>query len=322
MPDVVEAAPSAAIEVDRGALVTWTPEQRQEFRRTGEPPEQPKRQEEAAPSDAGKAPDGEPADPPAAKPQEHTEKGSRRKPGAEERIGELVSETKRLKAELEALKAKPAEAEKPRPVPPPTNSKPKPDDKKEDGKPKYESYEDYLEDLTTWKAKELLAESKRDDEKAQQTKAFLAKVDEAKTRYENFDQVLKPTLDAIEDKEIPQVIRTLIGESDILPDLIFALGNDAAERAKFITMAKTQPGKALRFVALTESLVHEELEAKAKPSVEKPPAKTQTSAPKPPAEVGGRGSTPPDALDSAARANDFRAFKTEADRRALARLKG
>src|ERR1700739_3873520 len=48
-----------SFEVERGPLVTWTPEQRSEFRKTGEPPkkETPKAEEPAAsrPSEADQA---------------------------------------------------------------------------------------------------------------------------------------------------------------------------------------------------------------------------------------------------------------------------
>ena len=111
------------MDVSRGPLVNMTGEQRAEWRRTGEmpkpaEPEQPKT-EDSAPSDAPKEANSEAEMPePAAetetarKPQEH-KKGGR----AEQRINELVSETKRLKQELEALKSRPA-AEQPKPQQP------------------------------------------------------------------------------------------------------------------------------------------------------------------------------------------------------------
>ena len=89
-------------------------------------------------------------------------------------------------------------------------------------------------------------------------------------------------------------------------------------------MAKENPGKALRYIALTETLIKDELEQKKAPSiakVETAPVKPKTLAPPPPAEVGGRASAPGDALVAAAAANDVRAFKAEINRRELARLK-
>jgi hypothetical protein len=108
----------------------------------------------------------------------------------------------------------------------------------------------------------------------------------------------------------------------VLPDILFTLGSDPAELAKFVKMARETPGKALRYIALTESLITEELEGKATPKAEEAPAKPKTHAPRPPSEVGGKAAAPPDALESAAKANDFRSFKAEATRRALAKMKG
>ena len=113
-----------------------------------------------------------------------------------------------------------------------------------------------------------------------------------------------------------------MSESDHLPDILFTLGSEPAELAKFVKMAKETPGKALRYIALTESLIAEELAGKTAKSAEETPAKPKTQAPKPPSEAGGRAAAPPDALESAAKTNDFRSFKAEATRRALAKMKG
>jgi hypothetical protein len=53
-----------------------------------------------------------------------------------------------------------------------------------------------------------------------------------------------------------------------------------------------------------------------------PPASKVTKAPPPPIETSGRGSTPPDPVESAATAKDFGRFRNEANRRDLARMRG
>jgi hypothetical protein len=191
------------------------------------------------------------------------------------------------------------------------------------GNPKYPEYEDYIEDLSDWKTEQRLAVRDRQTAEQSQAREFSAKVETARSRYENFDEVVQPAATAINgDAAIPQVVKLLLNESDVLPDFLFTLGSDQAELAKFVKMAKEHPGKALRYIALTESLITEELEGKNTPIVEETPAKPKTQAPKPPSEAGGRAAAPPDALDAAAKANDFRAFKAEATRRQLAKLKG
>ena len=83
---IVTAEPSTApvVDITRGPLVDMTGDQRAEFRRTGELPEPPKKQEEAATSAETKVETGEATAP--KKPQE-----TRRKPDAEHRIGELTA---------------------------------------------------------------------------------------------------------------------------------------------------------------------------------------------------------------------------------------
>ena len=325
------AAPSPAppvTEIDRGPMVNWTREERSEFKRTLEIPEQHQpKPEEPAPSDAAKESKADTqAEPAAAKQQEnHTDKGSRGKPGAEERIGELVSETKRLKAELEALKApKPEPQAKPvERQAPVTSAKPTVEDKNQDGSPKYKTYEEYVEALSDWKFGERWAANQRQEQQKAVQKEIAAKVEDARTRYgkEKFDAVIFPANSAIvSDQGVSPAVKAMLNDSEVLPDLLYALGSDPKELASFMDMAKTNPGKALRYIALTESLIHEELEGKKEPSA--PPAKTQTAAPKPPAVVGGRNTAPPDALESAATAGDFRRFKAEFTRRQIARLQG
>jgi len=321
---IVTAEPSTApvVDITRGPLVDMTGDQRAEFRRTGELPEPPKKQEEAATSAETKVETGEATAP--KKPQE-----TRRKPDAEHRIGELTAETKRLKAELEAMRTpKPAEAVKSAPVQQPapqqTRTKPTAEDKGQDGKPKYETYEDFVEDLADWKAEQRWSNQQREAQQKEQGRALQAKVEEARGRYEKFDEVLTPTLNAIVgDQQVSPAVKAMLNDSEVLPDLIFTLGSNAKELAAFVKMAKENSGKALRYVALTESLIAEELEAKKAPApkTETPPVKTQTSAPKPPAEVGGRNAAPPDGEQAAAQAGDFRRFKAEANRKAIARMR-
>jgi hypothetical protein len=321
---VLESPPE--MEVSRGPLVNLTHEQRTEFRATGELPKtqtKPKTEEAAPSSETPKVESAGEAETPDK--QEHVER--KPKQTAAERIAELkatiakIEKGAGIKTEAESSPAKP-EA-KPQVVEPQyTRPKPKPEGNGPDGKP-YATYEDYIEDLSDWKGEQRDAKNQRESKQQAQAKEFNAKVEEARTRYENFDEVVQPTATAINmDAGISPVIKELLSESDVLPDILFTLGSDPAELAKFVKMARETPGKALRYIALTESLITEELEGKATPKAEETPAKPKTHAPRPPSEVGGKAAAPPDALESAAKANDFRSFKAEATRRALAKMKG
>jgi hypothetical protein len=304
-----------------------TPEQRTEFRTTGElpkPKETPQNDEESAPSDPPKEAEADAGDPPP--PKTPQERSDRDKAKAAKRFNDLLEENKRLKSDLEArnlAESSPAKPEAPKPQEfPPTRPKPTADEKTADGKDKYATYEDYIEDLADWKGEQREAKAQRENAHKAEAEKFWSKVDEARGRYERFDEVVQPTATAINtDADISPVIKQLLIESDVLPDILFTIGSDPAELAKFTEMAKKTPGKAIRYIALIEAGIADELEnKKSAASTEETPAKPQTKAPKPPSEAGGRAAAPPDGLESAAKANDFRAFKAESNRRAIAKL--
>ena len=324
--ETVVAASSAepvVMEIERGPLVNMTSEQRQEYRRTGDLPGTPKKTEEAATSSvAPKAePEGE-SDPP--KQQETPKAETKPKPTAEERIAQLEATIEKIRkgSGKETPKAESSPAE-PKPVQqhPPTRPKPTAEDKKEDGSSKFDTYEDFVEDLSDWKAEQRDVQRERDTAQQVQAKSFNDKLESARTRYPNFDDVMKPTVDAIVgDNAVSPVVKQMLDDSEVLPDLIFTIGSSESDLANFLKMAKDNPGKALRYIALTESLIADEL-AGTKPADEAP-VRQKTQVPKPPSEAGGRAATPPDALEAAAKAGDFRAYKAESLRRDLARLKG
>ena len=337
LEETVVAAPSAApeipvVEVDRGPLVSLTADQRTEFRRTGELPEAPKPKTEAAASSSDKR-----TAPEAGKPkQEHTEHKAEQpkaKLSAEERIAQLESTIEKIRKgagldKTPKAESSPASVEQARPIQqqpqpqPQIPQEPTIEDKNVDGTLKYKTYEEFTRALARWEVN--LAIAAQEQQRAQQTQATAAqaKITDAQARYPNFKEVIQPAVNAIVgDQAIAPIVKTILNDSEVFPDLIFTIGSSAQELATFVEMARTNPGKAIRYIALTESLINEEL-AKGKNHGETPPAKPQTAAPRPPAEVGGRAAAPPDALESAARANDFRAFKAESTRRALARMKG
>jgi hypothetical protein len=236
-------------------------------------------------------------------------------------IRDLLKQRDQLRTEVRPKDEKPAAPSPAKVQPQYTRPKPTLEDKGEDGNPKFASYEDYIEELSDWKSEQRIAQTERARAEKEALTALSQKVNAAKERYTDFDEVIKPAFAAVTDPAVPEVVRALIGESDVFPDLLYTIGKPE-ELSKFVEMARTNPGKALRYIALTESLIHEELEAPAKTKVDDKPAEPEkTRAPKPPAEVGGRGSTPVDAEEAALKANDFRKLKSEWNRQELAKLK-
>jgi hypothetical protein len=310
----IQEAP--VVEVERGPLVNLTSDQRAEFRRTGELPEAPKK-EESAPSSEAK-PEAESSTAPEAE-KKQQEKPAKPKQTAEERIAQLEATIEKIKKGAGIEKAKHVEPPTTK-VEQPTRPKPTADDKNEDGSPKYGSYEDFVEDLADWKAEQRWAAKESEQAKNAQAREIGAKVEAARDRYENFDETVVPFVNnLLADASIPNNVKRRLNNSKVFADLAFVLAGDP----KFMDLAKDEDD-GITYIVLSESLIKEELAGKSKPKgEEKPesPAKPQTAAPKPPSEVGGRAASPGDALESAAKANDFRSFKAEANRRALAKLK-
>jgi hypothetical protein len=326
-----------------------------EWRTTGKLPEKKQPKADPGPADKVKEPTSDAADPEtASKPQEqHT--GRKRKPDAEARIRELTEENRQLKEERE--KVKPA-AEQPKPAQQArehalTRPKPTSDAKGSDGNPKYATYEEYVEDLTDWKAEQREAMQQRDQAEKASMAEIAKQLESARTLYgkEEADKVIYPTNKAIsEDQAIPVGVKEILGESEVFPHILFTIGSDPDELAAFIQMAKTKPGKAMRYIAKVESLIEDELAGKtaAEPaaaatiqtgkdadgkftSAEKPQAPAKRgpeSTPPPPLEVGGRGAG---TMDESARAlsklkdgdsNAFRDYLRAENAKELRRRRG
>lgn len=308
------------MDIARGPLVNITPEQRAEFRKTGELAT-PKKEEAAASSEPEKAKHAGDSEPPK-KTQENTDRKPKAKT-AEDRIAELEATIEKIRKgagkETPKVESSPTN---PEPQPQPAQKEPSPDDVNADGSPRFKSYEEYTKALARWEVKQEREEYQREQNQLAQAKEFNSVLEKARERYPTFDEVVTPFATALNtDPKIAPAVRQMLLDSEILSDVLFTIGSNEAESATFLKMAKENPGKALRYIALTESLIAEELEGKAKPAEENP-VKPKTQAPKPPSEAGGRAAAPPDALESAAKANDFRSFKAEANRRAIAKLKG
>jgi hypothetical protein len=316
---VLESSPTEvpAMEVDRGPLVNLNPEQRQQYRKTGELPK-----EAPAPS----------SEPNVAKPAAESEAAKQQekpkaKPTAEERIAQLESTIEKIKAKsgLDKPKAE-SEPAKSEAKPIVQAKRPTPEDTKADGTPKFATSADYEDALLDWKLEQREATKAATAQQEAHSKLLNEKLEDARTRYTNLDEVIQPAANVIyQDPKISPVIKQMIGDSDLIVDLVFTIGNDQAELAKFVKMAQDDPGKAIRYIALTESLIAQELETRNTPAPEEPPAKSRTQAPKPPAEAGGRAATPPDSLQAALEGSGGKlnsGLKAEFLRRDLAKLRG
>jgi hypothetical protein len=322
------AAPSAAEETTFEIPRSGTPEYAN-WRDKGVFPEKetPAVADSASADTSKETTSDDAADSAASTPQE-----TRRKPEVEARFKKLTDEKNARIAQLERdlekarrPKTTPAESSPAKPAQPQTYqewrkafkptqwsqeyAKANPEASYEDG---MAAMSDYLDEVRS---------QFRSAEQAQQAqfRELDAKTADAKSRYgEKFDPIKEATLKAIvPNQKIPMFIKTMLGGSEVLPDLIFVLGEKPEELAKFVAMAERNPGEAARYIARTEHLIREELSAKASPEGETgrnergqftakeptaPAKRGPESAPEPPIEIGNRGSGSMDESERALKA--------------------
>lgn len=265
------------------------------------------------------------AEPAAAK--EAQEKGSRRKPGAEERIAELVAENKRLKESAKPAETK-TEAATVKAEPPKKLEAPK--------RPRMEDFDTleahdvamdkYLDERDAYNIAKAKEEFKRDSQNEAAQAKFNEYLDDATKRYPNLKEVLPPFTKELETVH-PYVQQFLNTATDNIADVLMVICQDEAAKSEFLTEAKADPAKAIKRIALTEKLVKEELakgkteaketkESKAEEKPEKePPAKTETKEqPQATREVGNRGTGPADPTADAVRRANGKLTKEVSDR--------
>lgn len=270
--------------------------------------------------------------PEAGKPQQEKKPRSNAESRLEEILGDLrtaglsPSELKTFKREVRQEQAKAAPEP---PVKPPASQVRKLED--------YDSVEDYLEDLSDRKATQRLEAYIAEEQKKAEQKVIADKLADAKKRYgdDAENQIRSTARDVFNDEQIPLAVKALANDSPVLVDLMYVMGSNADELAEFVSLAKTNPGAAIRKLVLVEKLVQEELAKggtpKASGNGDAPdrdesgkflPAKKTTSAPPPPRETSGRSSPPPDESETALKENDFARYREVENRREIARRKG
>lgn len=302
--------PPPAMEIERGPLVMLSHEQRKEYSKTGILPSS----EDSAPSPDKIGDSGTPMQ------QEKSKTEPKAKQTAEERIAQLEATIEKIRKGSGA-ETKPKAESAPAKPEPQLGDKPTPDDKNADGTPKYKTHAEYEDAALDWKFEQREAAKAATAAEAARLEALNAKVEKARARHGDIDAVIQSVAnDIYQDQSISPIVKTMIGDSDYIADLIYTIGSDKAELAKFKAMS---PRKAIEYIVVTEKLIAQELEEK-ETVVAEPPAKLKTQAPKPPAEAGGRAATPPDALQSALEGSAGKlnaGLKAEFLRRDLARMK-
>ncbi len=190
-------------------------------------------------------------------------------------------------------------------------SKPLPSDVDDKGKPKYATYEDYVEDLADWKAgmrftdfqKKQAEDSIKSQQQAAQQKiadGWKKQVESARKVHADFDSVALN-----KDLAIPEgsVIERWVLKSEQGTELLYQL----AKSGRIEEINAMDPVDAARELVILEAELAEPDEK------ETPPAKRVSNAPPPAREVGSRQATNYDPVDEALAEGDFDRYRAAAN---------
>ena len=339
VPDV-SAESSPALEVPRESS------DYAEWRQTGKLPEKPK----AASTPAKEIPaEGE-------KPQENTAPASetgthqekRRESSAATRLNEILQDLKNAGYTPVELKNLKREAQKAEPPAPPakaaTEQTAKPEGLTPPTKPdpaKFKTYEEleaardkYFEELADYKAAAAIQKDRAERAADAARETTFGKIREAQARYgPEAGKVIKEAALAMVENglyKIHPAVADLVGTSSVWADLTYAIGSDPAELQKFIQLAKSDPGAAIRRAVVMEQMVKDELAKGGKLELSeterddsgqfvshKSPEKKESSAPPPAREVSGRGTAPSNPLERAVKENDFSSYREQQNEKAM-----
>jgi hypothetical protein len=151
-----------------------------------------------------------------------------------------------------------------------------------------------------------LETAKREQAEQESRKVLQGKLEAARERYDDAEEVIFPTAQTIQNAKIPQAVKEVFGQSDVFIDLCYAVGSDPDKLEKFISLAQSNPRAAIGKVFEYERAIQE---ANSKPRDDKgkfvAPEPKKTSAPKPPSPVGGASSRAFDVSDDSLSAEEW-----------------
>jgi hypothetical protein len=324
--DTTQAAssPAEVVDVFQGQQPTMS--EYSQYRATGEVPERFKPEEVQptdAPEETAEVPEDEdPENAPEPDPEEKQQEPPAKVSPAQKRILQLLAEKKDLERKLAATAKQDAKPDSSTVQPSQPTQPQNYQDYRKAFKPS-QFIEEYAkanpdasyEDANAAMADHLYEVRKHFDkieERVQtETKALNAKVEEAKERYENFDEIKDTFLGKVlGDKGMPLIplpVLAIINDSDVLADLIYTLGSDEKATADFVKLAQSNPNQAIRHIARLEVGIQDELKSgtAGKTESEKAPVVKKTQAPKPPEPVSGVSSRSFDVSDESLSPEDW-----------------
>ena len=199
-------------------------------------------------------------------------------------LGDMVDQVKKLHDRFGYLQRQ-VETIRQEPVKPAKPEKPKPSEKPRPKEEDFEKYDEYIDAVTDWKVdRKLEAQDKETKEKevdgrtAEAEKEFKGKLDEAREKYTDFDEVAMGV-----NVPISQSMVQILHETENPGDIAYYLGQNLKECAAISHMTPFQAAKAIGKI---EAEVKTELEKN--PSLVVKPEKKVTKAPAPIKPIGSR----------------------------------
>lgn len=254
--------------------------------------------------------------------QEKPRKQSR----TDKRIAELLNDKKRLEAQLaeksgtknvDDVSVKESATEK---KPEKVEAAKKPELKE------FQTYEDWVEAVSDWKADQKITARLEEDRKQRETaskqteietknkeieKTWMDRVNKAKERHSDYEDVAFNKENTANIKP-GTVLDGWILDSEFGAEILYELASDPEEIVRLNSLG---PFAQARELAKLESSFSGKSPAASK-------VKIITSAPKPPSEVGGTGTVSDDPVESALARGNFRSYAEEMNRRELKSRKG
>jgi hypothetical protein len=187
------------------------------------------------------------------------------------------------------------QSEPPSPQPTQQYAYPKPtaEDANPDGTLKYGTYEDVVEAIGRWAAREERVSWERERAELDARKILQSKLEEARTRYDDVDVVFEVEQE-ITNARIPALVKDIFlkASPDVYIDLCYLMKNPI-DRQKFLSLAQSDPRAAIGQIYDLEK------EARNKQGVlrndkgqfvpKEAPEPKKSGAPKPPSPVGSGG---------------------------------
>lgn len=345
MTEEIAVTPAESAPAELPELSSLTPEQRQEWRVTGELP----KKADSAPAKEQAEPDSAP-DKAVNASDSATDKGKQHRKTSEDsrrRWDELLEERKTdrqkmadMERELELLKKgretkadpPPAKVEEPK-HPGPRKAwleqyfKDNKDKNYEDGLDAYdEAVNKFAENSRKSEIDRAISTYSQQQTALQASKKLAEEIQEMQKVYPDFDQKrLDDAAGQLMAPEVPQLVKLTISRSPVFTQLMYTLsGSD--KFSEFLQQSKVDPIEAVKKIGKIEAEIEAELAkggkkqtarsedgkfAKTESEDKKPVASETKPAPRPPVEVGGRSSASEDEAVHAVQNGDFRSAKAK-----------